>query len=203
MTSLTLVSPPHELVTVEEARAYVRQDGTADDTILALLVAAARQHIESAYGLALVTQTWDWRLDRFPDASTTALRVPLPPLQAVLSITYLDADGDTQTWATDQYTVDATRSEPPTPGRILPAYGVSWPSTRDVVNAVTVRFTAGFGTSPATVPPPIRWAIQALVAHLYANREPVILTGGVGSPVAMPMHVDHLLANYRTWSWTT
>src|SRR5690606_26519144 len=106
----------------------------------------------------ITTQTLELVLDAFP---RTVINVPLPPLQTVDSIAYIDPDGQTQTLDPQTYDVDAVG------GRVAPAYGEAFPATRAVQNAVTVRFTAGY----TSVPEPIRAAMLLIIGDLYANRE--------------------------------
>ena len=123
-----------------------------------------------------------------------AIRVPLPPLQSVTSITYIDTAGDSQTLAASKYTVD-TSSEP---ARIVPSFSNDWPSTRAQIDAVTVRIVAGYGVSGSDVPAPITSALLLIAAHYYEQRQPVV----VGTIVAdLPMAVDALLAPYRVWTF--
>jgi hypothetical protein len=65
------------------------------------------------------------------------------------------------------------------PARLTPIYGGSWPQTQDVINAFTVRFTAGYGTTAASVPYDVKAAIKLLIGHLYENREAVIVGSNV------------------------
>ncbi len=135
--SLTLVTGPvAEPISSTAATLWLRLDHTAEDALLDSLIQMVREQVEEQ-GIAVMTQTWDLRLDRFP----SLIRIPLTPVQSVSSITYIDANGDTQTLAASKYTVDF-RS---TPARIVPAYGESWPSARSEPNAVTVQFVAGYG----------------------------------------------------------
>ena len=157
---------------------------TTEDPLLSALILAAREHVEAFTRRALVTQTWDLKLDGFP----SVIRVPRPPLQSITSISYIDSNGATQTWAAANYSVDTSSQ----PGRIEPAYGISYPTLRGVPNAVTIRFVAGYGAA-AAVPQSVKQAILLFVAHLYENREPV-------SPAAMspvPMAFDALLWPHR------
>lgn len=164
---------------------------TTVDPLLAALLTAARLNLEGRDGWlnrAFVTQTWELMLDRFP---LGAIEVPLPPLQSVTSLKYLDTAGVEQTLATDKYRVDVAS----VPARITPAYAAIWPSTYAVMNAVTVRFVAGYGAA-AAVPEGIKVGIKALTAHFYEHREPV-----GGPPLSkIPLHVESLLAPYRVWS---
>ena len=197
--SLSLVSAAAaEPVTLVEAKAFLNVTTADDDTLITSLIAAARAEIDGEdgwLGRALVTQTWDLLLDRFPGGSLrnpwSAIFAPLPPLQSVTSLKYLDTAGVEQTLATAKYTVDA-KSEP---GRIVPAYGESWPSTRDVPNAVTLRFVAGYGAAAAVAEPLKRW-IKSRVATLYGFREPVVV-GTITSDIETVG--DEAILSYRVW----
>lgn len=99
---------------------------------------------QGVLGFCLVTQTWTIKLSHFPDEG-----IPLPagPVQSVTSVTYTDTNGDSQVLASSAYTVVGIGDR--TGGKIVPAYSTSWPSTRDVPEAVTVAFVAGVGTASA------------------------------------------------------
>jgi uncharacterized phiE125 gp8 family phage protein len=116
----------------------------------------------------LVTQTWEWKVDRFWGG---IIRVPLPPLQSVGSITYIDPNGDTQTLATSVYNVLDTNN-PTRAGRIELAYGESWPSTRHQADAVTITFTAGYGDRNS-IPDATKALIMLMVAGAACERLPV------------------------------
>lgn len=199
---LKLITAPRvEPVSLAEVKRWCKVDLDlhADDATLTSLITDVRQEIDGRagwLGRALCTQTWDLYLDRFPragdrlfapDAEAEAIVVPLPPLQSVTSITYVATDGTSTTLSSSLYSVDIVSE----PGRIVPAYGQTWPSTRDQVNAVIVRFVAGYGTA-AQVPEGIKTYIKAMVAHLYAHREPV----RDGSVSEMPMHGRQRLDSY-------
>lgn len=198
MALVLVTAPAEEPVSLPEAKLFLRQDGDADDTLIESFIRAARQHIDGRdgwLGRALVTQTWDLVLDAFPTWYDSmvgpVITVPLAPLVSVTSITYTDSNGTPTVLASTEYTVD-TKTHP---GRIVPAYGKVWPSTRySIPNAVTVRFVAGYGAAD-DVPEGIRFAIKALVAHWYEQRE----AASPGGLVEVPMHVQNLLAPYRLY----
>jgi uncharacterized phiE125 gp8 family phage protein len=197
--------PPTEPLALQEVKDHLRVTETADDGLITTLITAARQHVDGKdgwLGRALITQTWDMKIDRFPawcDSSldawrrAVAIRVPLPPLQSVTSVKYLDTAGAEQTLDPSKYVVHVSEE----PGLIAPAFGQTWPTTRDQLEAVTVRFVAGYGASADAVPATLKLGLKALVAHFYENPEPVI-SGTISEK--LPMHVDALLAPYRVWS---
>lgn len=163
---------------------------TTEDPYVSALIATARQLAERMLGRALITQTYDLTLDRFPCESAIELR--RPPVQSVTSVTYIDASGVSQTLSTDVYEVSLNREMP----QIRLKSGKSWPSTYDAAEAVTIRFAAGYGDAPGDVPYPIRQATLLMIGHLYNNREDV--TVGV-SAADLPKGATHLLCPYKIW----
>lgn len=157
-------APAEPLVSAADVRADTIRivDDSQDDTIDALILAAT-EHFDGKDGIlgrALVTQKWELTLDRFPCASE--IKIPLPPLRSVESITYLDTNGDEQTLATTVYAVD-TAAEP---GVVSLKYGQTWPSTLCQRNAVTIAFTAGYGVAE-DVPERVRSAVKLKAADLF------------------------------------
>lgn len=150
-------------------------------------IAAATAQIDGPdgwLGRALVTQTLDLTIDwGFPQV----IYLPCPPLQSVTSVTYTDADGDTQTLAADQYRVLTDRE----PGMIVPAHGVTWPATRWQRGAVTVRYVAGYGLA-AAVPQDIREWLMVEVGDSYDVRAGVI----VGTSAMAVPHHRHAIDKY-------
>lgn len=187
--ALKLVTgPAAEPVSVSEAKSHLRVDLADDDTLIGNYITAARQWCEAFTRRALVTQTWDLTFDYWP---TYEIRLPLPPLQSVTSISYTDQDGSTSTFSSSNYFVDTTGE----PGRIVLKSFATWPSVvlREAAG-VTVRFVAGYGNA-ATVPQAIKSAMLLVVGTLYENREDVVAGQGV-TLGRLPFGVDALL-----WPW--
>lgn len=112
---------------------------TTDDPTLLRLISAARGAAEQELGRSIALATWETYLDAFPDE----IKLAWPPILTVVSVTYIDMNGDSQLLAPASYSLDS-KSEP---GWLLAAWDTDWPATRDVANAVTVRYTAGYGAS--------------------------------------------------------
>lgn len=173
-----------EPVTWEQLQAQCRIDANDEQVYGESLIVAARQLVEARLRRALVTQTWRLNLDCFPD---WAIEINKPRLIAVTHVKYKEvSDGTLTTLDSGDYTIDADSE----PGRIMPAYGLSWPGVYDEVNAVQVTFTAGYGDADV-VPQSIKQAVLLLASHWFANREPVNI-GNITS--LLPMGVDSLLA---------
>ena len=169
--SLSLVtSPAAEPLSTAQAKAHLHIDGTDEDTYIDLLISAAREFAETFTRRAFITQTWDLFLDAFP-TDAEVIGVPLPRLQSVTTLKYSDSDGTQQTWAASNYDVDIKQE----PGRIALAFDKAWPDTREVMNAVEIRFLAGYGSSGTDLPQQVNHAMKILVSHWYENRELVIV----------------------------
>lgn len=208
-------APTEEPVTQDEVIDHLRIDATdVEDTLLPIYISAVRRWIERFAGIAFCQQTLEWAQDCFPVTGLTygltrmgyppsqsdiwesdafgSIILPRPPLASVTSVTYVDGSGTTQTLASNQYQVDTRR----TPGRISPAYGVSWPDTRWQPNAVIVRYVAGYA-SAAAVPDDLKQVLLLACGMLYENREEVI-EGAVNATGIL----KRLLANHRAWVTT-
>lgn len=174
------VDPTSEPVTLAECKTWLRVDIADDDALLSALVTAARDAHELYCNRAYITQTWQLTLDYFPPT----IQLWRCPVLAITSVQYVDSAGATQTLAGSKYQLD-NASEP---ARLVPAYNEVWPTTRDIPNAVTITFTAGYGATAADVPEIYKIAIKREVADQYENRESLVMGSIDSSP-----HTAHLL----------
>lgn len=186
-----VTAPPAEPVTLAEAKAHLRVLHASEDAKITSCVKAARLHTEATTGRALITQTWDFWLPKFP--ASGVIELPRPPLQSVAHVKYSDPDGLEQTLATNLYEVVA----PGVIGFLELVPNATWPATRAVTKAVNVRFVAGYGANPENVPEDIRSAVMLLTEHLYFNRGATT----VEALKATPLGVDSLLGGHRTFGW--
>lgn len=179
-----ITAPAAEPLSLARVKEHLRIDSNDDDLLLSNLIIVARQEAEKITRRALVTQTWELVLDTFP----AVICVPLPCLQSVTSIKYIDQDGTERTLDPSAYQVDIDTE----PARIVPAYGLTWPGCRNQVNAVRVRYVAGYGAADA-VPAAIKQWMMVRIGTLYENRESV----NVGGTVTEISFADGLLDEYR------
>lgn len=162
---LTLVSATSGLlVPVPSLKRHGVVEHSEDDTLLQEYAEAATNDLEEATARAFLNKVYDLTLDDWP---RDQIEIPLAPVVSVASVTYIDGDGDSQTWSASNYVVDKARE----PARIVPAWGQTWPVIRSQPGAITVRFTAGYGTTPATVPAKAKQAVRLYVAEAYESRE--------------------------------
>ena len=192
---LKLITPPAtEPLTIgdgsgTDVKPWLRidSDDTSQDALLATLITGARERCERVAGIALIAQTWQLTLDRFPggyagtlpgdpitaggdywrlglDSDPRCIRLPRPPLQSITSLTYLDGNQTLQslTEGTD-FQVDADSE----PARILPSYGNYFPYAIAVLGSITVTYVAGY----TTVPNEIIMRLLTHVAYCFRERE--------------------------------
>ena len=186
--SFTVTVPASVLpVSIAEAKEHLRVEFADDDNYITALIGAAVDYVERHTRRALMPQTVLLTRDDFPDV----IEPPLPPLQSVASISYIDTEGSPQTLNPSTYDIDNVSE----PGRIVSSIGNQWPSTSIAINAVSVTFIAGY-VDAASVPPQIKQAILLSIGHWYENREQVVEGKSFSE---LPMGVEALLNNYVIW----
>ena len=179
-------SPPIPALDLAEVKAHLRIDFDDEDVLLRTLMDAATEYVESR-GRALTTQTWEMVIDAFPYRAQY-ITLPINPVQSVESIKYLDSTGTVATWTSSEYVVSTSRD----PARIALAYNYSWPQIRNQMDAVTIRFVAGYGDTAEQVPERAVQAMRLLIGHLYINREAVTVIQGIVS-LELPQGLEALL----------
>lgn len=152
-----------EPISTTEAKLDARVDGASEDSLVSIYISAARKHFEAITDRALITQTHEVYYDKVP----TNIVLPIAPVQSITSIKYLDTNGAEQTLATSEYTVDVNSS----PARIKIDCK---PSVEFTLNALTVRFVAGYGDAATDVPADIRRAVLYMCTQFYEHRTPVV-----------------------------
>jgi uncharacterized phiE125 gp8 family phage protein len=174
VASLSLVTAPTgEVIDLATVKSHCRVDLSDEDALfIDQYIPEAEQHVEVVTNRQLRTATYEMTLDGWP----CWIEVPKPPLRAVTFVKYVDTAGVTQTLATSQYQVvmpSISVGVVPTVrrGRIYPAYGVTWPTTRCQPDSVIVRFDAGYGAA-ADIPAKLRVALLIRTGCNYLRREP-------------------------------
>lgn len=169
------------LLPLVEAKAWVRVIADDDDDLIGALRDAAINMVEQYTGTRLALTTG--LVARF-EGFGPGMRMGVGPAASVdvQSVSYVDASGTTVTLADGAWRVAVD-------GALVPAIGTCWPVSS---GPVTVTFDAGFAAGAA--PSPLITAAKMFLAHLFENREAVVL-GTITSEV--PMGFMMLCAPYR------
>lgn len=183
----TVTTPPvNEPISLAVLRLHMRIDHTDEDELISTYLTAAREWCEDYTRRSLITQTITLEREGFDGT----IELPRGPVVSVDSVSYVDADGVTQTLGSEVYEVDID----PIMSCLRLASGQTWPGVGDTAYPVSIVYTAGYGTTSASVPAPIRSALMMTAANLYEFREPII-SGTIITKV--PFAVESLLASYR------
>tara|TARA_Y100000592_G_scaffold70966_1_gene110452 strand:- start:2738 stop:3292 length:555 start_codon:yes stop_codon:yes gene_type:complete len=167
-----------DIVSLNDAKEFLRVDHTDEDTTITRLINAAVQHCQDYTGRHFVASNFNLYLDDFYNCEFST-----SPINSISSVKYYNASNELTTLATSKYWVDDKRE----PGRI------HFDNPPDVYddrfNGVIIA--GSLGEAPAT---PIIHAVRMLVAHYYENRRAVI-TGTTS--IETPLGVAALLNPYR------
>jgi hypothetical protein len=197
MALQVIVPPTVEPISLSDAKLHTRVDDDTSDDLFNVFITTARIAGENLTRRAFVTQTLQLTLDRFPTGywpgsiignmpgypriypnSTRRLyrrqsiELPKPPLQSIISVSYVDPNGDTQTLPESAYILvnDSDTVNP----FIVPACGTSWPETQDIPNCVTIQYESGWpldSNGNPTTPKAICAWMFVRVTGLYSQRE--------------------------------
>ena len=158
MTKICTVPPTELPVTIERARANMRIDGDYMDSFLTLWLAGITATTEHATGQCFIRQTWEVRLDAFPDS----INLPHPVL-SVTSVAYLDIDGIEQVLAPVAYKLVPERYQT----TLVLARGATWPATSPEPQAVIVTVECGYGDTPDKVPANVQLYLLAKLVDQF------------------------------------
>ena len=168
------------------------------DAMIMAMLGAARAHAEEFTGRSIALKTYELALDEFP---ADEIELPHPPAVRIEQVTYVTTDsaGDLveETVAAEDYTLDRYLE----PGWVTPAINTTWPTASAVINAVKVRYVAGYqvpepdssAEDADALPGAIRAALLLMVGHLYENRA----AASDKATTEVPLGVDALLRPYR------
>lgn len=181
------------LAACEFGTTIIRLTGqSTEDALLTSIITAGREHIEDVTRRQLLTATWDYYLDGWPDGN--AFKIPFGNLQSVSHVKYTDSAAAQTTMAvTTDYLVEVNGDQC---GRIVLPYGETWPSfTAYPSNPIVIRLVAGW-TTAALVPYKVKAALLMVCADLYANREAQAMSQ---QGYQVNNAVQALLASARLW----
>jgi len=168
------------VITVADLKEHLRVDHSDEDTLITSLRAAAISWVEDYCNTRLGDVTAVGYLDFFYNA-----RFPVGPVNSISSVTYTDANGDTQTLPAAKYWYDIkTKSARITFDNVPQLYD-------DTFHAVQINMNVGY--AEADVPEPVLHAIRLLVGHLYENRQQVTRT----KLNELPLGIHSLVSPYR------
>lgn len=149
------------VITLEEAKNYLKIDSADDNTLITSLIEAAEDYAEKFTSLTLLTTSFEL----IYDSVSSSIEIVKSPLQSVTKIEVISSAGVKTEVDSDSYSVDTYGQR----GRVRLNDGYTWPNHRGFASFI-IMGSAGFGDA-ADVPHLIKQAILQIIGHLYENRE--------------------------------
>lgn len=188
-----LTAPTVEPVTVSEAKNFLRLDTSDDDTLIGTMIATARTAVENHTKRALITQTYEYKLDRLATIpgfwfinSQGEIDLPKVPIQSITSFKTYALDNTESTLSSAAYSLDGDG------GRLYLNAGYSWPTNMRDFAGVLITYVAGYGDAATDVPDAFKMAILKLVASMYNNRGDCQMTDSIKGMLAPYKLYDQL-----------
>lgn len=167
------VVPPAQIINTSEAKLHLKVDYSADDSIIDICAQMAQDYVESKTNQRIGEQTVNLVIDEFEDQ----INLDFGPIISVISIKYLDADGEEQTLDPSIY-------------KFLPGFrsiialrpNCSWPTVYALPRSITIQVKAGWkrnavqSNGETELPGKLLNVLFLLVTHYYNHRE-LIYTG--------------------------
>lgn len=166
------VAPASEPVSLEEAKRQLNVFHDDDDDLIGGMISAVRDHVEKYCGAVFASRMVETQATAWPDMA----RLPVTPVNAVTSISYVDSAGQATTLPDTVYEL---RGE-----AIRLGYGQQWPALQ-MGSLITLVATVGY----EEVPPAVKHAILLRITDFYDNRGSEDDSKWSG--------FDSLLSNYR------
>ncbi len=186
MVMTRLTAPAAEPVTLAEAKAHLRVTSSSEDALISNLIASAREEVEAATGIALITQDWRLYLDAWPGCGI--VRLPKHPVQQVTLVTVYNSQGTPASSAPSAAQLDRASR----PARFARPDLAASPGK--AMNGIEIDFRAGFGTTGVDVPDGLKRAILLLVSFWFEHRG----TGQTSSQDAIwPDGFERIINRYR------
>ena len=184
--SLKIVAEPTVYpVQLADVKAQIRI-GSADtsmDTQITQLIKVATKACEKYAGMAFISQQFIMALDEWPQSSKNVhwsgiktgplnmlfgeadtFDIPVYPLVSIDEIAQYDTANTKSVVSSSVYTIDVVSR----PGRVVKNFGQMWPSiVMRPANGINVTFTSGYGSTYASVPVDVQYAIGLYVDYLF------------------------------------
>lgn len=160
LTSSRLTTTGSAIITLVEAKAHLRVDGTDEDDLIQGIIDAVCAQAETYTGRTFIAGAFKTEFDFFPVRVTLDI-MPIDITSIVVK--YSDVDDATQTLNAAEYFV---RNPGPNNFATVEFKGTI-PNTFNKENAVWIEYNAGYSTYPAAV----KVGILEQIGTLYENRQ--------------------------------
>lgn len=164
-----VITPPPQLITTAEAKADLKVEYNAEDSLIDICCKMAQNYIENETHRLIGERTAEYYFERWP--CSRELEFYDSPIKSVTYVKYLDANGVEQTLSSDKYYFVRDYKS-----KLWLKSNESWPTLADHPRPITVRFVGGFKRNADTaqgeieLPAELLKAMLLLVNHYYEHR---------------------------------
>ena len=152
-------APSTEVLSLAEAKLYLRVDASNDDALISSIIVSAREAAEQYVRNSLVEQQWKLIYD---SATPARVILPMQPVNSIVSVETVTSDGTRTLVDSNLYC-------------LREASGELQFSTSLVAHKIEVIYSAG-STDIADIPEAVKQGIYVHISALYDGRS------GVGIP---------------------
>ena len=171
---LSLVEKPREeIVSLEEAKNYLRISHDFDDQLLNMIIKSTREAMESIIQKSVIIQTWKYTInndsiccssiqkDDFPIIRRDVVRIPLPkpPVARIISVKIDDQEIENK-----HYTLEKIHS------KFCLCLSSKKAFNEKRKAAITVEYEAGISDKKENIPYQLKFANLILIANAYQER---------------------------------
>ena len=175
-------------ISLAEVKSHLKISASTEDTYLTNLISVATEMVQNYTGQILITSTLDLYLPYF----LNRMDINRTPVSRITHVKYFDTDEVEQTISSSNYSEciskDDSADQSPLGASILPASGFSYPDTYPRMDAVQIRFEAGYEDSDS-VPMAIKQAMLLIIGQLFLNRSDMVYK--------LPVLSEYLLNPYK------
>ncbi len=177
-------------VSVAEVREHLRITAidSGETTYLTNLINVATEMVQNYTGQILLDCKYDLHLPYF----INRIDINRGVVSSIDHVKYYDSSNSLQTITASNYSFDGGHNDigdqSPTGGFILPADNYNYPDTYPRMDAVRIKFNAGYDNA-SLVPMAIKQAMLLIIGEFYTNR--------VNRVHTMPTLAEYLLNPYK------
>jgi uncharacterized phiE125 gp8 family phage protein len=175
-------------VTLTEVKSHLKITASSEDTYLTNLISVATEMVQNYTGQILIDSTIDLYIPYF----LNRIDINRTPVTRITHVKYYDSSNSQQTVNSSNYIDTISKSDSldqsPISAFILPAKNFTYPDTYPRMDAVEIRFEAGYENNDS-VPMAIKQAMFLIIGQLYLNRTDMVYK--------MPVLSEYLLNPFR------
>jgi uncharacterized phiE125 gp8 family phage protein len=190
-------------LTVANAKLSIKSHSSLEDALIESWIRGAMQDFTEETGRDVITTRRELWLDEPP--VQRIIELPFPPLQRVESVSYVDGNGDVQSFADTTTSPETPYYQVKTPSGVYAQRGwielnptANWPTTLIQRGALRIRYISGYGDTEADVPELVKTVLRYMVGSFDGFRSETYAPRAGGSmPERIPFGVQHLIRGFK------